>query len=257
MNSWSVDSGDTSLVTIDIAGDFHKNSSSKFSKVTDESNETDTRSTTDSESIETITGLSPPSTSIQCCHVSQCYHIAQSTEIYFEDHKLFEIPNEHRIIRFRFGVRSIQKTEEDAEHDVALHWNIRTGERNIYYNRIIMQTTILRGFRVCDQTILTPQFSLRLLSCIDNPLGAAIGFQTSELIVNGVSCYDLPTMASDGVLVQPRGRPILDHRKKSRKSFQTVGEILCPEIIEMSQTYSMQKDPLQGIDSLQNQSKEE
>lgn len=247
--SWSFDSVDTSLVTIDIGGDFHKDSKSHHAidKNTD-ANETDTTSTTDTASTDTIAVPLPPSSSIQCCHVSQCYHMSQSTEIQSRYPTLFGVPNEYRIVRFRFGVYNAQQPGKEEKHEVILRWNVGTGERSISYDRTILHTMTLRGFRVCDQTVLTPRFSLRVLSCTEAPLGASEDFRTSELLVNGVSCYDLPTMGRHGILVQRRSRPAVDHQQEGRKSFKTIGEILCPEAMNMSRNESRQRYWLHGIE---------
>ena len=86
---------------------------------------------------------------------------------------------------------------------------------------------------------LTPdgKFSLHILSCTEPPLGAALIFETSELLINGLSYFDLPRMGRDGVLemgpsLGDRGGSI--GNKRGRKVVYTVGEALCPDAIERS-----------------------
>ena len=194
----------------------------------------------------------------------QCYQIEKSTEINSEDRAFFGISaprgrsdRSHRTVRFRFGVVKNNCSEsssrdtktgsrppsrsvgEDEEHELVLSWSVRTGKRIISYDRIILYSITLKGFGVCDHTVLTPdgKFSFRMLSCTEPPLGAAPNFETSELLINGVSYFDLPRMEQTGALEM--GPSLRDHggsigNKRGRKVIYTVGEALCPDAIERS-----------------------
>ena len=194
----------------------------------------------------------------------QCYQMEHAPEINSEDRAFFGISaprgrsdRSHRTVRFRFGVvrnnYSVSKSGdtktgsrppsrsvgEDEEHELVLSWSVRTGKRIISYDRIILYSNTLKGFGVCDHTVLTPdgKFSLRILSCTEPPLGAGPNFETSELLINGVSYFDLPRMGRTGALEM--GASLRDcagsgTNKRGRKLIYTVGEALCPDAIEIS-----------------------
>ena len=257
MTSWSIDSGDTlnTVETVSVSG--HGGNSKQPpvapAAATPEqkvnATELDVRRRNDVRTPPP----SPPSA------LPRHYQIDHSTEINAEDRAFFGIsaPRDRsvRTVRFRFGVVNNKSNHpgtkagsgpptrsvgEDEEHELVLSWSVRAGKRIISYDRIILYSITLRGAGVVDHTVLTPdgKFSLRMLSCTEPPLGASPNFETSELLINGVSYFDLPRMGRDGALkIAPSLREVGGlsvGTKSKRRIIYTVGEALCPDAIERS-----------------------
>ena len=277
MTSWSIDSGDTfnTVETVSVAGSVSnvkqppasvsdarvaagaatKKEPKKQISVTPNKEQDAISPDVRRRSDKRTPPPSPPP------GLPQCYQIEHSTEINSEDRAFFGISaprgrcdRSHRTVRFRFGVVNnnsngddskgasrppSRSVGEDEEHELVLSWSVRTGKRIISYDRIILYSITLKGFGVCDHTVLTPdgKFSLRMLSCSEPPLGAAPNFETSELLINGLSYFDLPRIGRAGALemgpsLRDRGGSI--GIKRGRKVVYTVGEALCPDAIERS-----------------------
>ena len=269
MTSWSIDSGDT-LNTVETMSVGGRGGNSKQPPVapataTPEVSRTPLHQQAEPKVNDTEIEArrrndvrtpppSPPSTGTLPRH----YQIERSTEINAEDRAFFGISaprgrsdRSHRTLRFRFGVvnnksmsnhsgtKAGRSVGEDEEHELVLSWSVRTGKRIISYDRIMLYSITLKGAGVVDHTVLTPdgKFSLRMLSCTEPPLGAAPNFETSELLINGVSYFDLPRMGRDGALkIAPSLRELGGSvgTKSKRKIIYTVGEALCPDAIERS-----------------------
>ena len=275
MTSWSIDSGDTfnTVETVSVAGSAGNmkqplapvsaapvaaaDSTKQVSvrpATEQNANTPDVRRRNDKRTPPPSPPPGPP----------QCYKIEHSTEINSEDRAFFGISaprgrsdRSHRTVRFCFGVVNNNCSEsnsgdtktgsrppsrsvgEDEEHELVLSWSVRTGKRIISYDRIILYSITLKGFGVCDHTVLTPdgKFSLRMLSCTEPPLGASPNFETSELLINGVSYFDLPRMGRTGALemgpsLRDSGGSVAN--KRGKRVVYTVGEALCPDAIERS-----------------------
>lgn len=270
MTSWSIDSGDTlnTVETVSVSGHgvnikqppvaptVPTPAVSKTPQA-----EQNVNATENEARRRTDVRTPPPSPP---CTLPRHYQIERSTEINAEDRAFFGISaprgrsdRSHRTVRFRFGVVNNKSMSnhagtkagsgppsrsvgEDEEHELVLSWSVRTGKRIISYDRIILYSITLKGAGVVDHTVLTPdgKFSLRMLSCTEPPLGAAPNFETSELLINGVSYFDLPHMGRDGALkIAPSLREVGGSSvgtKIKRKIIYTVGEALCPDAIERS-----------------------
>ena len=269
MTSWSIDSGDTlnTVETVSVSG---HGGNSKQPPVAPATAMPEVSKAPQAESKVNATEIearrrndvrtpppSPPSS--PPCTLPRYYQIERSTEIDAEDRAFFGISaprgrsdRSHRTVRFRFGVvinksmsnhsgtKAGRSVGEDEEHELVLSWSVRTGKRIMSYDRIMVYSITLKGAGVVDHTVLTPdgKFSLRLLCCTEPPLGAAPNFETSELLINGVSYFDLPRMGRDGALkVAPSLRELGGSSvgtKSKRKIIYTVGEALCPDAIERS-----------------------
>ena len=258
MTSWSIDSGDTfnTVETVSVGGGASTKQptpvTAPVAAVAETTKEHDVSVT---PSVTEQTSPSPPP------GLPQYYQIESSTEINSEDRAFFGISaprgrsdRSHRTVRFRFGVvknnsnhSNSEDTKtgsrppsrsvgEDEEHEVVLSWSVRSGKRIISYDRIMLYSITMKGFGVCDHTVLTPdgKFSLRILSCTEPPLGAAPNFETSELLINGVSYFDFPRMGRTGALEMAPSLRGASIGKRGRKVIYTVGEALCPDAIERS-----------------------
>ena len=269
MTSWSIDSGDTlnTVETVSVSGHGGNSKQPPVAPATTTPEVSRTPLHQQAESKVNATEIearrrkdvrtpppSPPSTGTLPRH----YQIEHSTEIDAEDRAFFGISaprgrsdRSHRTVRFRFGVvnnksmsnhsgtKAGRSVGEDEEHELVLSWSVRTGKRIMSYDRIMVYSITLKGAGVVDHTVLTPdgKFSLRMLSCTEPPLGAAPNFETSELLINGVSYFDLPRMGRDGALkIAPSLRELGGSvgTKSKRKIIYTVGEALCPDAIERS-----------------------
>ena len=268
MTSWSIDSGDTlntvESVSVSGHGDNIKQPPVATAATAPEVSNAPLHqqpeqkvNTTEIEARRRNDVRTPPPSPPSTGNLPQHYQIEHSTEINAEDRAFFGISaprgrsdRSHRTFRFRFGVvnnksnhsgtKAGRSVGEDEEHELVLSWSVRTGKRIISYDRIMLYSLTLRGAGVVDHTVLTPdgKFSLRALSCTEPPLGAAPNFETSELLIDGVSYFDLPRMGRDGALkITPSLRKLGGSSvgtKSKRKIIYTVGEALCPDAIERS-----------------------
>jgi hypothetical protein len=265
MTSWSIDSGDAfnTVDAVSVSGAC----SSKQPPAPASTDPAAAAATAarKKEQAPAVSDATPSAEQKAHSALPQHYQIEHFTEINSDDRAFFGISaprgrsdRSHRTVRFRFGVVNNHSNHsgsgdsrppsrsvgEDEEHELVLSWSVRTGKRIISYDRIILYSITLKGFGVCDHTVLTPdgKFSLRVLSCTEPPLGAAPNFETSELLIDGVSYYDLPRMGRSGTLEMPppvradRGR--LVNSKSGRKVIYTVGEALCPDAVERSRQES-------------------
>ena len=228
MTSWSIDSGDTfnTVETVSVAGTV-SNVKQPLAPVSDTpvaawaATTKEQISVTPTKEQDAISPdvrrrsdkrTPPPSPPPG---LPQCYQIEHATEINSEDRAFFGISaprgrsdRSHRTVRFRIGVVKnnsngddpkgssrppSRSVGEDEEHELVLSWSVRSGKRIISYDRIILSSITLKGFGVCDHTVLTPdgKFSLRILSCTEPPLGAAPNFETSA-----AASVSFPTIAS-------------------------------------------------------------
>lgn len=255
MTSWSIDSGDTfnTVETVSVGGG--ASTTKQPAPVAAAAATTKEHYDSVTPSVTEQTSPSPPP------GLPQYYQIESSTEINSEDRAFFGISaprgrsdRSHRTVRFRFGVVKNNSNHsnsgdtktgsrppsrsvgEDEEHEVVLSWSVRSGKRIISYDRIMLYSITMKGFGVCDHTVLTPdgKFSLRILSCTEPPLGAAPNFETSELLINGVSYFDFPRMGRTGALEMAPSLRGASIGKRGRKVIYTVGEALCPDAIERS-----------------------